>query len=53
MDNINRFDKDTFFALIKNKGNYKEFAKYIVDNTNRQITKQYIESLTENLSTPQ
>lgn len=53
MDNINRFDKDTFFALIKNKGNYKEFAKYIVDNTNRETTKQYIESLTENLSMSQ
>lgn len=39
---LNSFDVDCFLALLENGGNYKEFAKYVVDNEKRNLIQQFL-----------
>lgn len=40
---LNKFDVDYFLALLQNGGNYKEFAKYVVDNEKRNLIQRFLE----------
>ncbi len=50
--NINAFDSNNFLALLENGGNFKSFSHYIIDNTNRQVIQQYMETIKESFPTP-
>ena len=39
---ITYFDRENFLALLSNGGNYSEFAKYIIDNKNKQLVMEFV-----------
>ena len=44
---IDDFDASSFLALLKNGGDYKTFANYVVDNKKREILNQYIKAISQ------
>lgn len=48
--NLSQIDGCCFLNLAENGGNYKDFAKYIIDNQKRSLAMQYIATFEEKTS---
>ena len=44
---LSQIDGCCFLNLAENGGNYKDFAKYIIDNQKRNLAMQYIATFEE------